>query len=217
MRRRLAPLALLTLLALALSAAALADQEQIHLTSAGQAAARAALPTQADFGVGWVGKSYKPSLTNDMKCGSFDPKQSDLVLNGAAAVRFTHPGIQVETVAQVLETSKMVALDWQRTVKQPRVLPCMRTMIAKTLPSGTKVVSLKRLAFPSVSTYTDAFRMLIDVSSNGSTVRMFVDIVLVGRSRTEITMTTVAPLAAGPAVQAAELRLARLAVRRATA
>ena len=59
-RRRLAPLAVLTLLALAMAAAAFADQEQIRLTSEGQAAARAALPKQADFGVGWVGKAYKP-------------------------------------------------------------------------------------------------------------------------------------------------------------
>ena len=217
MRRRLAPIAVLTLLAMTLAAAAFADQEQIRLTSEGQAAARAALPKQADFGVGWVAKAYKPSLTNDMRCGSFNPKQSDLVLNGAAGIRFTHPGIQIETVTQVLQTSKMVALDWQRTVEQPAVLPCMRTMIAKTLPAGAKFVSVKRMAFPKVATYTDAFRMLIDVSAAGSTVRMFDDVVLVGRSRTEITMTTVAPLAAGAAVEAAEVRLAQLAARRATA
>lgn len=217
MRRRLAPVAVVSLLALALAAAALADREQIRLTSEGQAAARAALPRQADFGSGWVGKAYKPSLNSDMKCASFDPKQSDLVLNGAAGVKFTHPGIEIDTVAQVLQTDKMVALDWQRTVEVPAVLPCLRTAIARSLPSGTKFVSAKRLAFPKVATYTDAFRMVIDVTANGASVRMFVDVVLVGRSRTEITMTTVAPLAAEPAVRPAEVRLARLAVRRATA
>lgn len=216
-RRRLAPLFLASMLALAVATVALADREQIHITAEGQAAARAALPRQADFGIGWVGKSYKPTLNADMQCAGFDPKQSDLVLNGMAAVRFSHPGIQIETVAQVLQTSKMVGLDWQRTVETPAVLPCMRTMIAKTLPTGATIASLKRLAFPKVATYTDAFRMLIDVSANGTTVRMFADIVLVGRGRTEITMTTVAPLAADVAVRAAEGRLAQLAARRATA
>ena len=216
-RRRLAPVAVLTVLALAFAAAALADKEQIHITTEGQAAARAALPRQTDFGAGWVGRSYKPSLNSDMVCGSFNPKQSDLVLNGTAGVRFTYPGIQIETVAQVLQTSKMVALDWQRTVATPAVLPCIRTMVAKTLPSSAKIVSVKRLAFAKVATYTDAFRMLIDVSANGTTVRTFADIVLVGRGRTEITMTTVAPLAADAAVRAAEGRLALLAARRAIA
>ena len=217
MRRRLAPLALLTLLALAVAGAALADQEQIRLTGAGQAAARAALPKQADFGTGWVGTSYKPSLKSDMNCASFNPKQSDLVLNGAAGVKFTHPWMQIDTVAQVLQTDRMVALDWQRSVEAPAVLPCLRTVIAKSLPPGTHFVSARRLAFPKVSTYTDAFRMVIDVTAGTTSVRMFVDVVLVGRHRTEITMTTVAPLSAESAVRAAELRLARLAVRRTTA
>lgn len=217
MRRRLAPLAVLIVLALALAAAAFADQEQIRLTSEGQAAARAALPRQADFGTGWVGKSYKPSLNNDMNCGSFNPKQSDLVLNGAAGVKYTYPGIQIDTVAQVLQTDKMVALDWQRSVEAPAVLPCLRTVIARSLPAGTTFVSAKRFSFPKVATYTDAFRMVVDVKANTSTVRMFVDVVLVGRNRTEITMTTVAPVAADAAVRVAELRLAQLAVRRATA
>ena len=216
-RRRLAPLACLSLFALAFAAAALADKEQIHITAEGQAAARAALPRQSDFGVGWVAKTYKPSLNSEMQCASFNPKQSDLVLNGTAGIRFTYPGLQIETVAQVLQTSKMVALDWQRTVATPAVMPCLRTMLAKSLPAGASFVSVKRLAFPKVATYTDAFRMLIDVSANGKTVRMFADVVVVGRNRTEITMTTVAPLAADVAVRAAEARLAQLAARRATA
>jgi hypothetical protein len=43
---------------------------------------------------------------------------------------------------------------------------------------------------------------------------MLLDLVLVGRDRTEITLTTVAPYAARAPIKAAEERLARLVVSR---
>jgi hypothetical protein len=68
------------------------------------------------------------------------------------------------------------------------------------------------MAFPRVATYTNAVRILLDVQTSASTtpVKVFVDLVLVGRSRTEITLTTTAPLLASTTVRAAEVRLARL-------
>jgi hypothetical protein len=54
------------------------------------------------------------------------------------------------------------------------------------------------------------------VKSSASTtpLRLFVDLVLVGRGRTEITLTTTAPLVASSAIRAAEIRLARLLASR---
>ena len=66
-----------------------------------------------------------------------------------------------------------------------------------------------RLAFPAVGTYTRAYRVLIDYTQSGQTVRVSVDLVLVGSGHTEITLTTTAPLAAGAAVKSLEVRLDR--------
>jgi hypothetical protein len=204
------------LAALALADAAAADKEKIHLTAEGQAAARAAVLKRADLGAatGWKGGARKPDLSSTPPCESFRPKQSDLVLNGAAETRWTHPGVQIDTEAQVLQTAQMVRLDWQRTVLSPKVLPCLREAIAKSLDAKTHLVSLRHLAFPRVATYTRAYRALMDVDAPTGSVRVLSDVVVVGRGRTELTLTTTAPFAAEALVRQSELRLARLLASR---
>jgi hypothetical protein len=200
---------------------ALADKEQIHLTAADQAFARAAVLTKADLGsVGaWTGGAVKPDLGSSPPCGSFDPKQSDLVLTGAAETRYQQPGIEIDSEAQVLRATQMVKLDWQRTVIAPQLLPCLRTVLAKKVGASTKIVSIRRIAFPRVDAYTAAIRVLLDVKTGTSPVpiRAFVDVVFVGHGRTEISLTTTALLLADKTVRAAELRFARIMAARAKA
>jgi hypothetical protein len=204
--------------AASVAVASIADKEQIHLTNAGQAAARAAVLTKADLGAapGWTGGAKKPDLSSTPPCPGFRPKQSDLVVNGAAETVFKQPAIQFDSEAQVLQTAHMVKLDWQRTVIAPQILPCLRIAVAKSAGTSAHVTSIRRTAFPRVATFTSAIRILLDVKTSGSTtpVTVFVDVVLVGRGRTEITLTTTAPLLASSAVRAAEIRLARILAAR---
>ncbi len=203
--------------ALLLAGAAVADKEQIHLTAAGQAAARAAVMHRADLGGGggWTGGSKKPDLSSGTGCANFKPKQSDLVLIGAAETVFKHPGVEFDSEAQVLQTPAMVRLDWQRTVLAPQVMPCLRSNLEKQLTSSERLVSVRRIPFPALSGYTRAYRTTVDVKSTSGTTRVFVDLILIGRSSTEITLTTTAPLVAEAPVRAAELRLAHILVARA--
>jgi hypothetical protein len=204
---------------LLLAGAAVADREQIHLTAAGQKAARAAVMHRADLGgaSGWTGGSRKPDLTAGTGCANFKPKQSDLVLIGAAETVFKHPGVEFDSEAQVLETPAMVRLDWKRTVLAPKVMPCLRASLKTGLTSAEHLVSVRRVAFPAVAAYIRAYRATIAVTSTSGTVRVFVDLVVAGRRSTEITLTTTAPLIAEPAVRAAEVRLMRILVARVAA
>ena len=208
--------ALAVVSALVLAVAAAADKEQIRYTAAGQAAARAAVLTKADLGASsaWTGGHKKPDVSSGPLCTSFDPKQSDLVLNGASRTEYTQPGIDIDSEAQVLQTPHMVLLDWQRTVTSPKVLPCLREVAAKSAGASAKVVSIKRVSFPRVATYTAAFRIVLEAKSGTTTVPVFVETVLVGRGRTEITLTMTAPLAAAAALRPGEIRLAKLLVAR---
>ncbi len=203
--------------ALVLAGAALADAIQVHYTAADQAAARAELLKTADLGAGWTGGARKPDVSSDLGCTSYKPKQSDLVVTGAAAAEFSHTGLDIRSEAHVLRTAKMVALDWQRTVVAPQVLPCLREAASKTSSPQAQFVSLNRLAFPRVTSRTAAFRGLVDVTSGGSTVRVLVDIVAIGKGRSELTLATTAPYAARASVQPAEVRLARILAARASA
>lgn len=203
-------------LSLFLAGVAAADKEKVQLTAAGRAAARAAVLTRADIGPasGWTGGARKPDLSSSMLCQSFQPKQSDLVLIGAAKSVWKHAGLEIDSGAQVLKTPAMVRLDWQRTVLAPQVLPCLRSGLAKGLPASQRLVSMQRIAFPRVATYTRAYRALIDVQAATGTVRVMVDLALIGRGRTEITLSTTAPLLAAATVSPAEVRLARLLAAR---
>jgi hypothetical protein len=193
------------------------DREQIHITKAGQAAAAAVVLRRSDLGTstaGWTGGAKKPTLQSSFPC-SYHPKQSDLVLNGDAETSWNDGvGLEVNSEAQVLKTPKMVSLDWQRGVVDPRVMPCLQASLTKGLPHGEHLVSFKRMAFPSVATYTRAYRALVDVTSGGQTLRALADVILIGRGRTEVTLTTSTLAALAPTVRLTELRLARLLASR---
>lgn len=199
-----------------LASAATADKEQVHLTAAGQAAARAVVIRRADLGTaaGWSGGARKPSESAGPTCSGYEPKQSDLVKIGDAESAWKNGPLTFDSEAQVLKTPAMVRLDWQRSVLDPRVVPCLRQVFAKELPPSAKVVSVSRFAFPKLATYTRAYRLVVDVAVSSVKVRMFSDIVLVGRGRTEITFSATAPYATVQIVQAAEVRLATVMLAR---
>jgi hypothetical protein len=217
-----AVLAALAAAVLGLVAATAADpassppsKEQIRFTAADQAAAKAAVVRVRDLGSsGWSGGAVKPDLTSGLNCPGYTPKQSDLVLTGAAESSWRRTGLELRSVAQVLKTRAMVARDWQRTVTDPRAVTCLRGAITKGLTSSERLVSFRRLAFPRVASYANAYRALIDVSAQGAHARVLADLVLVGRGRTELTLMIAAPAGAASTVAAADARLARVLLAR---
>ena len=193
-------------------------KQQIKFNATDQAAARAVVMRRADLGSsGWAGGPLKPDLSTGPTCPNYDPKVSDLVLTGAARTNFRRSGFDFDSQAGVLKTRRMVALDWRRSVLTRGVVPCLRRTIANGLGSGAKMVSFAKLPFPHLSTYTAFFRGVISAQAQGKTVRVLTDLVLVGRSRTELTLTVVGPAAAKSAISAAERRLARSLISRARA
>jgi hypothetical protein len=190
------------------------NREQVHLNRADQAAARAAVLRRGDLGSGWTGGARKPAPPSTVTCPGYEPKQSDLVLTGAAEARFQHTGLVLQTDAQVLKTRAMVARDWQRSVADPRASSCLRHMLSSQLPSNERLVSFGRRAFPTLAKYAAAYRMLVRVHAQGQSVLVVVDLVVVGRSRTELTLTMSAPAAARKAIPAAEVRVARALLAR---
>ena len=193
------------------------SKEQIHLNARDNAAARAVALRKADLGgvPGWSGGTKKPDLSSSgPRCANFHPKHSDIVLTGAAESEFQNAGIYIDDEVQVLAAAPMVKLDWQRSVRARGLLPCLRTYLAKSAPANAKVRSIEKLAFPRVAPYTAAFRLVLDVTAGGNTASMLVDLVLVGRGRTEVTLTTVAPYDARAPITSAEERLARGLVSR---
>jgi len=189
--------------------------EQIRFNAADQAAARAVVIRRADLGSsGWQGGRVKPDLSGGPTCPNYHPKVSDLVITGAVKADFRRSGFEFASQVQVLKTRRMVALDWRRSVLAPGVVSCLRRTLANGLGSTAKVISFAKLPFPHLSTYSALFRGVISVQAQGQTVRVLTDIVLVGRSRTEINLTIAGPAAAKSGISAAERRLARALLAR---
>jgi hypothetical protein len=139
------------------------------------------------------------------------------VLTGAAASLRKGQGLTFESEAQVLQTARMVRLDWQRSIQTAAAAPCLREVFAKELGTKATLVSFGRIPFPHVGGESAAFRALFDVNAQGQAVRIMLELVAVVRGRTEITLTAAAPAAAQRAVSAADVRLARILAGRARA
>ena len=188
--------------------------EKIARTAAGNAQARSEVLHRVDLGKGWSGGFKKPSLSSTEPC-SYRPKQSDLVLVGAAESTWSRPlAREVESEAQILRTPAMVRRDWRRTVTAPQVLPCLRQGFKKALGPQAKSVSVRRVAFPRVATYTRAFRIRATVESGAGAVPIEIDFVALGAGRSEITLTASAIGPDRASLRTESLRLARVLAHR---
>jgi hypothetical protein len=206
--------------ALAASSLAVAGdgKEQVKLTAADQAAAKAVVLRRADLGSnGWEGGPTKPDLSSGLSCPNFHPKVSDLVITGAGQANFHRSGLVLGNLVVILRTRRMVAVDWERSFLARGAIPCLRRTMSDALGSSGKLVSFEKLAFPHLTQRTVLYRAVISVTAGGKAVRVITDLVFVAKSRTEITLNVAAPASGARAVSAAERRLARLLVTRARA
>jgi hypothetical protein len=196
--------------------AATGEKEQVRFTKADQAAAKRAVARRADLGSGtWTGGFVKPDLSAAPTCADFHPKQSDLVLTGAAETAFDNQGLRIQSEAQILKTHAMVVADWRRTVLAPTAIPCLKTHLVKELGGGVTFVSFRRVLFAPVATMAQAYTLLVDVKTTTGKVRVALEIVLIGRNRTELTLISTAPNVAQKVVAQADAQLARAMVARA--
>jgi hypothetical protein len=189
-------------------------KEKIALTAAGNAQAKSEVLRRADLGSGWSGKFKRPRLPATEPC-SYRPKQSDLVVVGAAESVWSRPlGAQIDSAAQVLRTPAMVRRDWRRTVTAPEVMPCLRQAFKKALGPHGKGVSIRRVSFPRVTPYTRAFRIRATVESGAGAVPIEIDLVVLGAGRNEIDLNLSAIGPERTSLRADSRRLARVLVHR---
>jgi hypothetical protein len=188
-------------------------KETIARTAAGNARARAEVLRRSDFGKGWSGGFTKPDLSAKLPC-SYQPKQSDLVLIGAAETSWDKKtAFEIDSEAQVLQTAAMVRRDWRRSVLAPQVLPCLREAFRKALTSKLPV-TVRRIAFPRLTTYTRAYRFLAKLTAGGQTMTIESDFVALGAGRDEVSLTLTAVGRTSASLRAEALRLARVLAHR---
>ena len=207
---------LLAALVCATAASAADEPYALDLTPAGDAAARSAILKQADFGTadGWKGGPVdQPPASKEQGCDSFRPKRSDLVLQGSRAVAFMASALRFDSRADVFKTPAMARLDWQRTMRAPGFVKCMR----KGMETGAHIVSLRPLKLPKIATRTVGYRALAETRNTSTKGYFLFDVIFVSQGRTEITLFTTSPPAAAASIKQAEIRILRTLIGRARA
>jgi hypothetical protein len=181
------------LIALCTAVVGLGDsgRQQIRLNAADMRAARATVVRRAFFGgqPGWKGGPKKPTLSSPApSCSNYHPRQSDLVLTGAAESVFQGHGFYFDSGSQVLKTVAMVSIDWRRSVYSPNAFRCVSRLFARKLPSGQRLRWFRRFRAPHLANRVAGFRALISVPvPSGARVDVITDILLFAQGRTEIT------------------------------
>jgi hypothetical protein len=208
-RLRVLAVALVGALACTGTAAAGGDANRVHMNRADQVAAHAALLRQADVGdpALWETSAEKPDVSTAMRFPGFHPKVSDIVVTGAAAVRFRQPGLVMHSFSEVFRTAEMVDLGWQRAAVSPHYLGCVQSFSQRSLTPDEHFRSFRRLAVPPIGSHTEGFRTLVDVATADGPVPVVIDTLRATRGRTQISLTTTIPLTSVPARWPAELRL----------
>ena len=212
--RRAAALVALLVCAAPASGADNPGVEQVAFTAAGQAAAKLVLIRKVDVGGGWFGGV--PTYANvpfPLPCPTyfaFAPKESDLVVNGAAEARWQAPGSLLNVDTHIMQTPEMAVLAWKRWSAAP-LLECLRADVRDR--PFTKLVSAERLTVPRIGAFAAAYR--VTVSSSGK--RFVEDTILVasGRARIRLKIATVTAYAKN--ARAAEIGIAYALAQRALA
>ena len=181
-------------LALVVSATALAARgdPKERFTPADQARATAMVLRLGDLNPAYA-VHPAPISNGGFYCPALD--ESDLTLSGrGSSPIFTATGEFVRSIAAVYATRADANQSWQRALS-PAGQQCQRTALRAELQSSTmRLVSLKRIPFPSRGTRSVAYRAVATLQG----VRFYVDVVSMQVSRAVAGVIYVNALAPPP-------------------
>lgn len=193
-------------LALAFAGSALADHldPEKRIRTADQARAKAMLLRSSDL----PGFRRQPSSGADphLTCAGLD--ESDLTVTGdAEAPNWGLSVVLVTSSATVYATQADAATSWRRGTSAVG-MRCLRAEFGRQFArQGARVVSFRRVSFPALAQRSAAYRLTLEVTTQGQTVNAFVDAVVLVHGR------AIGGLVVGSAVvepdRPAEVRLAR--------
>lgn len=208
MRGVRATLTLLLLVGLVGSGVALAARgdPQERLTAADQSRARSMLVRQADMNAAF-GAIPTADDPNRPYCAALD--ESDLTITGQAnSPSFTSTAEFVVSRAYLYESRADANASWSRGTSSAGQSCLRQAMRGELRGTAVRLVSFKRIAFPTVTGRTVAYRII--ASQQG--LRLYLDLIALQQGRAQVSIVYGTALAAPPASE--ERRLARLVAKR---
>jgi hypothetical protein len=163
---------------------------QKKLTKADQAKARAISLRQSDFPSGWVAKPNTSTSQDDPRCSTYNPDQSDLIETGDVdSPDFTRAdGSLVSSSVGIFKTAAMAKTGYVR-VARPQLASCFGELFKKgAAPAKVRRLRVGPLAFRRLGDRSKAYRVTADVSYQGTTIPVAIDIVTFNRGRVDVAM-----------------------------
>ncbi len=210
-RRLLAVASLLICLALSASALATHQDPQERLTKADNTRARAMLVKRSDLVTG-----FRPQLSAGpdpyISC-SASVSESDLTITGDAEGQQLALGVVfVSSAAQIYESVADASASWRRATSEAGTKCATQLLRREFAKQGVRLVSLRKISFPRVSSRSVAYRVELSATTAQGTVPAYVDLVALLRSRAQATVIVGSAIV--PPQRAEELRLARIVAGR---
>jgi hypothetical protein len=172
------------------AALASGGEPQKRLTKADQAKARAIALHRSDFPAGWTGKPSTSTGQSTPRCSTYNPDQSDLIESGDAdSPEFTRAdGSFVSSTVGIFKTQRMARTGYARVAK-PQLANCFGELFAKgAAPATVQVLHVGPLAFRRLGNRSNAYRLTANVTLQGTTIPVAIDIVTFNRGRVDVAM-----------------------------
>ena len=187
---RLLGVAALAVAILVPAAIASPGEPQKRLTKADQAKARAIVFHRSDFPAGWIVKPNTNTSQDTPRCSNYNPDQSDLIETGDVdSPDFTRAdGSLVSSSVGIFKTAKMATTGYAR-VARPQLASCFGELFKKgAAPATVRLLHVGPLAFPRLGDRSNAYRLTANVTVQGITIPVAIDIVTFNRGRVDVAM-----------------------------
>jgi hypothetical protein len=188
-------LALFVVPVVALTAAAVAlaadpHAEKRHHVRADMALARRILLKQADVGPDWVRVGSVPKTSSSLSCPGFDPDFSRFSITGESSAAYEYRSLDsILASAEVYPSRAQAAGDFKLGAKS-QFAACLRRVLLRSfasLGSAVKVsgMSARQVSAPKLGERSTAYRLVARLSASGLTLRVYLDILVLQRGRSE--------------------------------
>ncbi|HSS72503.1 MAG TPA: hypothetical protein VLK53_02950 [Gaiellaceae bacterium] len=164
---------------------------QKKITKAGQAHAIGASLHRADFPpTGWQQQPKQPKQKDESnpRCSYYNPDQSDLVeIGDYDSPDFDQAdGSSISSSTGVFKTVAMGKTAYARVAK-PDLVKCLAELFKKGAgATKTTIFSSAPLSFKSYGDQSTAHRIVASVKTPTAAVRVYLDVILVNKGRTDI-------------------------------
>lgn len=190
-RRMLVWLVAVAVLVVVATAGAARDPrlEKLALRPADMRLAQQAAVQRSDLGVGWTRTHSPASEQRPLGCPGYRPDFSKFTISGQADSVFTSRGGAASVVSHVeVYATKADARGDFALSTQPPVARCLGVMLRQDAASDAggftfKLLSSRRVVAPRLGERAAAYRIVSELSKGGTSLRIYVDVVVVLRGR----------------------------------